>query len=162
MKSRIERVVHLEKMYPDVVIPIYKHQDDSGVDIRAYFNEDFKAKIGAKSLSISPNCRYLIPTGIKVAIQHPGYEIQVRPRSGMALKSGLTVLNTPGTIDAGYRGEIGIIVYNSSDSDQCVIKHGDRIAQLVLTPIFKIDWDIVDSVDQTDRNKDGFGSTGIE
>ena len=163
-------MVQIEKIYPDVVIPSYKHEGDSGMDIRAYFSEEFKEKAkqgngyyneNKNILFIQPNTRYLIPTGIKVGITDSNYEIQVRPRSGLALKAGLTVLNTPGTIDAGYRGEIGVILYNSNSSQQCGVSHGDRIAQLVLTPILKAEWHIVDSVDETKRGDGGFGSTGV-
>jgi len=177
--------VKIEKMYPDVELPAYKHNDDSGMDIKAYFSDEWVKKSqyievdtsnnekwnnkkeletldcdAYRSYTLPGGVRTIIPTGIKVAIPN-GYEIQVRPRSGMAFKQGITVLNTPGTIDAGYRGEIGIILFNTGKYDDFVtINHGDRIAQLVLQKVPKITWDEVNSVDETIRGEGGFGSTG--
>lgn len=169
--------VKIEKMYSDVIVPEYSHEDDSGMDIRAYFSDEWVAKNHFTLPDLSDpysyknefndyrwcevNCqtRTIIPTGIKVAIPN-GYEIQVRPRSGLAFKQGLTVLNSPGTIDAGYRGELGVIIFNSSKSEMARIKHGDRIAQIVLQQVPKISWTLVESVDKTDRGEGGFGSTG--
>jgi dUTP pyrophosphatase len=100
----------------------------------------------------------LVPTGLKVAIP-PGYELQVRPRSGLALKKGLTVLNTPGTIDSDYRGEIGVILFNTSP-ERVVLVHGERVAQLVMNYVYTIDWMETDSLETTARAAGGFGSTG--
>ena len=174
--------VKIEKLYEDVVIPSYQHEGDSGMDVRAFFHDEWIKKTychdenGIKywegqfdhmrHYELYAGSRIIIPTGIKVAIP-VGYEIQVRPRSGMAAKQGLTVLNTPGTVDAGYRGEIGIIVYNSNavsgyNVNPIRIEHGDRIAQLVLQKVPKIEWEFVDSVDDdSTRGPDGFGSSGI-
>jgi len=102
--------------------------------------------------------RALLPTGLKVAIPD-GYELQIRPRSGMALNKGITLLNTPGTIDAGYRGEIGVIVYNANNHEITITK-GERIAQAVLSKFETIDWEQVEDLDATTRNEGGFGSTG--
>lgn len=170
--SQVELVdVKIEKMFKDVIIPEYKFADDSGMDIRAYFSEEwqnnnkfcFKDQ-GIPTVDLRPLQRLLVPTGIKVAIPR-GYEIQVRPRSGLALKKGITVLNTPGTIDAGYRNEIGIILYNSNaitdPRDHFYICHGDRIAQIVLQKVPQIKWQIVNNLEDSDRGTGGFGSTGI-
>lgn len=100
----------------------------------------------------------LVPTGIKVAVP-VSYEIQVRPRSGLAFKNGITVLNTPGTIDSGYRGEIGVLLYNTGKKD-FTIRHGDRIAQLVVAPVMIATWDVVKSLEESRRGSGGFGSTG--
>jgi dUTP pyrophosphatase len=140
--------IKIKLLQPDVSLPVYKHKGDAGMDLCNAGEE-----ITLKSLE-----RTLIPTGIKVAIPE-NYELQIRPRSGMALKKGLTVLNTPGTIDAGYRGEIGIIVFNAT-KDEVVIEKGERIAQAVLNKIEHIDWEKVDELDETTRNEGGFGSTG--
>jgi len=177
MSKKVE--VKIERMHPDVVIPSYNHEDDSGMDVRAFFHDEWIKKTyddlevsewdSNRGYDLFPGGRAIIPTGIKVAIPD-GYEIQVRPRSGMAIKQGLTVLNTPGTVDAGYRGEIGIIVYNSNPSYDSKsynsnglveINHGDRIAQLVLQEVPKVEWVEVESVDETTRGDGGFGSTGV-
>lgn len=109
-------------------------------------------------ITIKPGGRVLVTTGVKVAIPE-GYEIQVRPRSGLALKQGLTVLNTPGTIDSDYRGDIGVIVVNHSTEEQR-LSVGDKIAQIVLQKVEKIDWEIVEELPETFRGEGGFGSTG--
>jgi dUTP pyrophosphatase len=129
-------------------LPQYQHKGDSCLDL---INAD-------KEVIIKPFARQLVPTGLKVAIPE-GYEIQVRPRSGLALKKGLTVLNTPGTIDSGYRGEIGVILYNSSN-EEVKIESGERIAQAALCKVEQISWDEVEDLDITKRNEGGFGSTG--
>lgn len=147
--------VEIKKMYEDVVVPQYAKEGDAGMDIRAYIrNEDPNYEL------ISRYGRKIIPTGIKVAIPE-GYEIQVRPRSGMTIKMGITVLNTPGTIDSGYRGEIGVILYNTNEYP-VKIYHGDRIAQLVLSEVPKIEWAEVEELSETSRGEGGFGSTGTE
>ena len=154
---RVQVQVQLEKMYSDVVIPAYKYDTDSGMDVRAYIKNN-----GTPSyITIGPSETKLIPTGIKVSIPD-GYEIQVRPRSGFALKQGVTVLNTPGTVDSSYRGEIGIILFNSNADVTVAINHDDRIAQLVLAEVPKAEWKIVDGLDITGRGEGGFGSTGIK
>lgn len=130
-------------------LPEYAHPGDSGLDIRANLEE---------AVILQPLERKLIPTGIYVSLPD-GYEIQVRPRSGLALKHGLTVLNTPGTIDSNYRGEIGVIIINLSNEIQHIFP-GDKIAQLVVMKVEKANVDLVFSLDETDRGENGYGSTG--
>lgn len=131
-------------------LPEYAHMDDSGLDIYAFLEED---------LIIKPGERALVQTGIYVAIPN-GYEFQVRSRSGLALKKGIFVLNSPGTIDAGYRNSIGVILYNSS-KDDFTVKNGDRIAQLVLQAVPTVVWQKVESLDDTERGMGGYGSSGV-
>jgi dUTP pyrophosphatase len=130
-------------------LPAYATSGSSGLDVRA----NISAAISLQSLE-----RVLVPTGLFIEIPE-GYEIQVRPRSGLAVKHGITCLNTPGTIDADYRGEIKVLLINLSGELQ-VITPGDRIAQLVLQAVDKVEWEAVDQLTETDRNKGGFGSTG--
>ncbi len=132
-------------------LPEYKTLGSSGVDVRANLDEP---------VLLRPFERALIPTGIYVEIPE-GYEIQVRPRSGMALKKGITLLNTPGTIDSDYRGEIKIIVINLSQEEQ-VIEDGERIAQLVLCSVARIEWVPVEELADSDRGEGGFGHTGFK
>lgn len=120
---------------------------------------DLLAALGAsETLSLAPGSRMLVPTGLAVALPH-GYEAQVRPRSGLAAKHGVTVLNSPGTIDADYRGEIKVILINLGD-EPFVIRRGDRIAQLVVAPVTAVTFDLKESLDETQRGSGGFGSTG--
>ena len=130
-------------------MPEYKTSGSSGLDLEAYI---------AKDITLGPNETKLIPTGISVAVPND-FEIQIRPRSGLALKNNITVLNTPGTIDADYRGEIKIILINLGKSE-FVIKKGDRIAQMVVCPIVKIEFENVENLPETVRGSGGFGSTG--
>lgn len=130
-----------------MIIPQYAHDGDSGMDV---FARD--------DVQISCNGRVLIPLGFKVSIPD-GYEIQVRPKSGLALKKGITVLNSPGTIDKNYRGECAAILINTS-RDVLAIKKGDKVAQIVLCPVAKMEFEIVESLDETTRGEGGFGSTG--
>ncbi|MCP4482824.1 MAG: dUTP diphosphatase [bacterium] len=129
-------------------LPHYKHDGDAGMDL-VNMGDD---------VTIPAFGRVTLPTGIAVAIPQ-GYEIQVRPRSGMAAKRGITLLNTPGTIDAGYRGEICVIIHNTNP-EEINITNGERIAQAVLKKCEKIEWTIVKDLDETTRNDGGFGSTG--
>lgn len=151
-------------------LPNYATPQSAGCDIRAELskiNQDFfvdtkivKVEEGIiKSISILPGGRCLIPTGLKVAIPD-GYEIQVRPRSGLALKKGITVLNSPGTIDADYRGEVAVILINHGKSD-FIVEQGEKIAQLVINEVKQIGWKIVDSLNETDR-EGGFGHSDKE
>lgn len=133
----------------DGVIPSYATEQSAGLDVKASIDSP---------ISIAPGERVLVPTGLKVAIPE-GYEIQVRPRSGLALKKGITVLNSPGTIDADYRGEIGVVLINHG-YDVVVIEPMDRIAQLVVAEVTKGVFSVVDSLDTTERNDGGFGHTG--
>jgi dUTP pyrophosphatase len=130
-------------------LPQYETEFSSGLDLRAFIGES----IVLKSLE-----RALVPTGIFISIPE-GYEAQVRPRSGLAFKHGLTVLNTPGTIDADYRGEIKVILVNLS-KDDFVIQSGERISQLVFSRVEQIKWEQVQVLDETVRGKGGFGHTG--
>ena len=116
------------------------------------------ARRAAEDVTLAPGARHAVATGIAVAIPH-GFEIQVRPRSGLALKHGITVPNTPGTIDSDYRGEVKVILINHG-SDAFEIRRGDRIAQLVLAPVTRASWLPVDELDETERGEGGFGSTG--
>jgi len=134
-----------------VVLPRYETNGASGMDVRAFIDED---------IVILPGERALINTGIKMAIPQ-GYEIQVRPRSGLAIKHGITVLNAPGTIDSDYRNYIGVILFNTSNNP-FVVKSGDRIAQLVLAPVARASIKETDVLDVTDRNTGGFGHTGVK
>ena len=129
--------------------PFYASEQAAGMDVRAYISEP---------VTIKPMERKLIPTGIKMAIPE-GYEVQVRPRSGLALKHGITVLNTPGTVDADYRGDIGVILINLSNEDY-IVNPSERIAQLVLNEVPQMKLIKVDTLDETERGEDGFGHTG--
>ena len=140
--------LRFKRIHPDAVLPAYAHPSDAGMDVRS-----------VADIVIPPGGRALVPTGL-VAIIPPMYEIQVRPRSGLALKHGVTVLNTPGTIDSGYRGEIGVILANFGDKEFSVSK-GDKVAQLVFAPVVQPEIEETDTIDDTDRGAGGFGSTGI-
>lgn len=131
-------------------LPHYATKASAGVDLRA----NLKADIILKPLE-----RTIVPTGLFIEIPI-GYEAQVRPRSGLAIKKGITVLNTPGTIDADYRGEIMVILINLSNLD-FVIKHGDRIAQMVIASHQQAEWNLVEDLSSTERGSGGFGSTGV-
>jgi dUTP pyrophosphatase len=130
-------------------LPQYATEGSSGMDIRAFLSSP---------QPIQPLERVLIPTGLRIALPE-GYEAQIRPRSGLALKQGITCLNSPGTIDSDYRGEIKVILINLSATEQ-VINNGDRIAQLVLQKVEKINWEPVNDMTATLRNAGGFGHTG--
>jgi len=141
--------VLVKKLDPKVQLPSYKTKGSSGMDLMAFIKDPIK---------IAPNTSALIPTGISVAIPND-VEIQIRPRSGLAAKSSISVLNTPGTIDSDYRGELKIILFNHS-KEEFVVRNNDRIAQMVLMPVLKIDFEEVDNLPDTLRGSDGFGSTG--
>ncbi len=130
-------------------LPAYATPGSSGMDIRANLEQP---------ISLKPLERNLVPTGIFMEIPQ-GYEVQVRPRSGLAFKQGITCLNTPGTIDADYRGEIKVILINLSQEEQ-VISHGDRIAQLVVQRVEQVSWKQVEELEDTERSAGGFGHTG--
>jgi dUTP diphosphatase len=130
-------------------LPEYATKDAAGLDIRAYL---------AAPLPFLPLERKLIPTGLFIELPE-GYEAQIRPRSGLAIKQGLTLLNTPGTIDADYRGEIKIIMINLSEETQ-VIHPGDRIAQMIVAPFIQINWQLTETLNETIRGEGGFGHTG--
>ena len=130
-------------------IPSYKTSGSSGMDLMACVDEP---------ITIKPNESKLIPTGIAIAIPEDT-EVQIRPRSGLAANSNLTVLNTPGTIDSDYRGELKIILFNHGNKE-FIVNNGDRVAQMVLTPILKVDFEEVENLPETVRGSRGFGSTG--
>jgi dUTP pyrophosphatase len=132
-------------------LPAYETPGSAGMDVRA-------ALPAGDPVTLKPGARAMVPTGLSVAIPE-GYEIQVRPRSGLAARHGLTCLNTPGTIDSDYRGEIKVILINLG-SEAFVIQRGERIAQLVLAPVTRLAWSEVDALDETARGAGGFGSTG--
>ncbi|MBQ9667570.1 MAG: dUTP diphosphatase [Prevotella sp.] len=131
-------------------LPAYATSQSAGMDLRANLSEP---------VVLRPMERRLIPTGIYIALPE-GYEAQVRPRSGLALKRGITVLNAPGTIDADYRGEVGVVLINLSDED-FVVNDGERIAQMVISSYEKADFIEVDSLDETERGAGGYGHTGV-
>ena len=137
-----------KRIHPDAVLPAYAHPSDAGMDVRS-----------VEDLAIAPGKRALVRTGL-VMMLPPLYEAQVRPRSGLALKHGITVLNTPGTIDSGYRGEVGVVLINLGQEEFKVAK-GDKIAQLVIAPVTQPEVAEVFDVDETDRGEGGFGSTGV-
>ena len=139
----------IKKTSEEVITPKYKTEGSSGVDLSAFLN---------KKVVIKPNSSELIPTGLQVAIPEE-LEIQIRPRSGLAAKENIGVLNSPGTIDSDYRGELKIILFNHGKED-FIINNGDRIAQMVLVPIVKMEFEEVDSLPDTVRGQGGFGSTG--
>jgi dUTP pyrophosphatase len=130
-------------------LPAYATEGSSGLDLRAFLPEP---------ITLAPLQRVLVPTGLFIELPI-GYEAQVRPRSGLALKQGITCLNTPGTIDADYRGEIKILLINLS-TENCVIQDGDRIAQLVIQTVTQVKWVLVDTLNETSRAEGGFGHTG--
>ena len=132
-----------------VRLPEYKTNGASGMDLIAFIKEP---------MNIKPKTSSLIPTGLSVAFSND-YEIQIRPRSGLAAKNNISVLNTPGTIDSDYRGEIKIIIYNHGNTD-FVINNGDRIAQMVLSPVVKMELEETNDLPETIRGEGGFGSTG--
>ncbi len=141
--------VLVKKLNPKVELPKYKTDGSSGLDLMAFIESP---------ITIMPSTSVLIPTGISVAISND-FEIQIRPRSGLAAKSNITVLNTPGTIDSDYRGEIKIILFNHG-KENFVVNNKDRVAQMILAPIVKIEFEEVDELPNTIRGSGGFGSTG--
>jgi len=135
----------------DLPLPAYETEQSAGMDLRAAVAED-------APVTLAPGARGLIPTGLSIALP-PGYEAQVRPRSGLALKHGITCLNSPGTVDADYRGELAVILINLGQ-EPFVIKRGERIAQMVIAPVTQGAWTEVETLDETARGAGGFGSTG--
>lgn len=132
-------------------LPSYESAGAAGADLRANFG-------GPKTISLAAGERALIPTGLRMAIPL-GFEVQIRPRSGLALKHGITLPNTPGTIDSDYRGPLGVILMNAGQ-ETFTVSHGDRIAQMIVTPVIQAGFQLVDALDDTDRGEGGFGSTG--
>lgn len=144
---RIQRLPHAEGL----ALPAYETTGSAGMDLRAAVPAD-------APITLAPGARTLVPTGLKIALE-PGWEAQVRPRSGLALKHGITCLNSPGTIDSDYRGEVGVILINHG-AEPFVIQRGERIAQLVLAQHAQAVIAEVDTLDDTARGAGGFGSTG--
>ena len=133
----------------DLPLPSYESNDAAGMDLRAALGE---------TLVLKPGERTLIPTGFKMALP-PGYEAQIRPRSGLAFRNGITMLNSPGTIDSDYRGEVKVLAINHGN-EPFEVNHGDRIAQMVIAPVTRANTEEVKSLDETQRGDGGFGSTG--
>jgi dUTP pyrophosphatase len=145
------KTIEVELVHDDAVFPKYAYESDSGFDLHS-----------TQDLTIGPFGRILVPTGIKVSFDE-GYEIQVRPKSGLAIKQGLTVLNTPGTVDQGYTGEIQVIVFNTNNYTVMIPK-GMKVGQAVLCPVINgkyVRFEKVDTLNEKDRGDNGFGSTGI-
>ncbi len=141
--------VLIKRLSSEVNLPSYKTSGASGMDLMAFIKS---------SITIKPNTSCLISTGLSMAFSED-YEIQIRPRSGLAAKNNISVLNTPGTIDSDYRGEIKVIIYNHGDKD-FVINNNDRIAQMILTPVIKMELHETEELPETIRGEGGFGSTG--
>jgi dUTP pyrophosphatase len=141
--------VAIRRLDPDLPLPTRQHSDDAGYDLVARVDATLAPGGG----------RAIIPTGVAVAIP-PGYAGFVQPRSGLALRSGITVLNTPGLVDAGYRDELRVILVNLDPADEFTVRRGDRIAQLVVQRVEALEWRVVDDLDDTERGLGGFGSTG--
>ena len=141
--------VLIKKLDPAVKLPEYKTVGASGMDLIAFLKEP---------INLKPKMSYLIPTGLSVAFSED-YEIQIRPRSGLAAKNNISVLNTPGTIDSDYRGEIKVILYNHGNNN-FPIKNGDRVAQMILAPVVKMELEETLDLPETNRGVGGFGSTG--
>ena len=141
--------VLIKKLDPSVELPVYKTIGASGMDLMAFIKQ---------SITLKPKCSCLVPTGLSVAFSN-NFEIQIRPRSGLAAKNNIGVLNAPGTIDSDYRGELKVILFNHGNSD-FLINNKDRIAQMILTPVIKMDLEETDDLPETVRGEGGFGSTG--
>ena len=141
--------VLIKKLDPTVELPAYKTDGASGMDLMALVKEP---------INLKPNSSCLVPTGLAVAFSSD-FEIQIRPRSGLAAKNSISVLNTPGTIDSDYRGEIKVILFNHGKND-FLINNKDRIAQMILTPVIKMEFEETDDLPETVRGEGGFGSTG--
>ena len=141
--------VLIKKLDPSVELPAYKTNGASGMDLMAFIKEP---------INLKPHTSFLVPTGISVAFPNE-FEIQIRPRSGLAAKNNISILNTPGTIDSDYRGEIKVILFNHGDKD-FLINNKDRIAQMILTPVIKMTLEEIKDLPETIRGEGGFGSTG--
>ncbi|MBR9863531.1 MAG: dUTP diphosphatase [Rhodobacteraceae bacterium] len=145
------KITYLEGADETIPLPAYETDGAAGMDLRANLAD-------RGSVDIAPQTRALLPTGLALEIPR-GFEAQVRPRSGLALKHGLTVANAPGTIDSDYRGPLGVILINLGDTP-FTINHGDRIAQIVFAPVMQVGWDLTGALNETERGSGGFGSTG--
>lgn len=147
MNTKTVKIVNLSSN----PLPTYATSQSAGMDLRANVNED---------VCLQPGERALIPTGIRISLPE-GYEAQIRPRSGLALKRGITVLNAPGTIDADFIGEVGVILLNCG-TEPFVVSNGDRIAQMVIAPYTQIKWQEVEILQETERGDGGFGHSGVQ
>ncbi len=141
--------VLIKKLSPEVELPKYKSNGASGMDLMAFIDSQ---------IIVKPKTSCLIPTGISIAFSE-NYEVQIRPRSGLAAKNNISVLNTPGTIDSDYRGEIKVIIFNHGN-ENFVINNKDRIAQMILAPVTKVEFEETENLPETVRGQGGFGSTG--
>ncbi|MEP2718716.1 dUTP diphosphatase [Pseudophaeobacter sp.] len=146
------RVIHEPGADQSLPLPSYETAGAAGADLRANLED-------RGAVTLAPGARALVPTGLRMEIPL-GYEVQIRPRSGLALKHGITLPNSPGTIDSDYRGALGVIVMNAG-ADDFVINHGDRIAQMVVAPVVQAQITLVEALDTTKRGSGGFGSTGV-
>lgn len=151
MKQLDVQLAWVEGADREIALPSYESAGAAGADLRANFPD-------RSAVEIAPGARALVPTGLRMSIP-VGYEVQVRPRSGLALKHGVTVANAPGTIDSDYRGEVGVILVNLG-SEPFVVTHGERIAQMVVAPVVQAALEVVEALDETARGAGGFGSTG--
>ncbi len=149
MESIQIKIQHITNKFPDILLPEYATEGSSGLDLRAAVETEMKIEKGKVGL---------VPTNLKVEIPI-GYEIQIRPRSGLAAKNGIGVLNSPGTIDSDYRGEIKVILFNFGDED-FIIKRGDRIAQMVISKVYRANLIVTDELNESKRGDGGFGHTG--
>jgi dUTP pyrophosphatase len=149
----IIRCIRTPDADPAIPLPSYETAGAAGADLRANFPTDQR-----DGITLNPGTRALVPTGLHIAVP-TGHEVQIRPRSGLALKHGITLPNSPGTIDSDYRGPLGVIVMNAGQV-AFHIAHGDRIAQMVLAPVLRAQFDLVETLDETVRGQGGFGSTG--
>ena len=143
--------IQIKKLSNEVLTPKYETPGSSGMDIAAYTEQD---------ITINPGDKSIIPTGFSLSIPQ-GYEVQIRPRSGLGAKKSITVLNTPGTIDSDYRGEIKVILINLS-KDKFIVKKGERIAQMIVCPVVQVQLEEVQELSATNRGAGGFGSTGAK
>ena len=148
------RMMRLQGSDPAIALPSYATAGAAGADVRANLDHADRAT----GITLSPGSRALVPTGFAMEIPH-GFEAQIRPRSGLALKHGLSIPNSPGTIDADYRGPVGVIVINLGPEDIC-IQHGDRIAQMIVAPVVQAEFENAAKLGSTERAEGGFGSTG--
>lgn len=147
-------IMHVAGSDPDIALPAYETAGAVGMDLRANFKDDLRAS----GVRLEAGQRALIPTGIAFALPE-SYEAQIRPRSGLALKKGVSIVNSPGTVDSDYRGEISVVIINHGAEPFDII-HGDRIAQMVFAPVTRAIFLLVDRLDETQRGAGGYGSTG--
>jgi len=155
MKNLDIQITYLQNADKNISLPVYETSQSSGMDLRANLTKDNRVN----GISIQAKKWLLIPTGLAISMPI-GYEAQIRPRSGLAFKYGVSILNSPGTIDADYRGELGVLLINHGE-DEFHINHGDRIAQIVFAPVIQVVWKQVTYLDESSRDANGFGSTGI-